>query len=61
MSERRSPGFATRAVHGARTPAVEQDTPSVPVYLTSTFRFETSDDYAETSSFRRHGYTYTRW
>jgi cystathionine beta-lyase/cystathionine gamma-synthase len=57
MDEKR--GFATRAVHGA-TPPVEQDVPSVPIYQTSTFRFDTSDDYAETISFRKPGYTYTR-
>ncbi|HEY7755308.1 MAG TPA: aminotransferase class I/II-fold pyridoxal phosphate-dependent enzyme [Actinomycetota bacterium] len=60
MDERRRPGFATRAIHGARTPPVEQDTPSVPIYQTSTFRFETAEAYADTISFRRPGYTYTR-
>jgi cystathionine beta-lyase/cystathionine gamma-synthase len=57
MDEER--GFSTRAVHGSRPP-VEQDVPSVPIYQTSTFRFDTSDDYAETIAFRRPGYTYTR-
>lgn len=60
MDEERRPGFATRAVHGARTPPVEQDTPSVPIFQTSTFRFETAEEYAETIAFRRPGYTYTR-
>jgi methionine-gamma-lyase len=53
-------GFATRAIHGARTPPIEQETPSVPIFQTSTFRFATAEDYAETISFRRPGYTYTR-
>lgn len=53
-------GFSTRAIHGARTPPIEQDTPSVPIFQTSTFRFDTADEYAETISFRRAGYTYTR-
>lgn len=53
-------GFATRAIHNAATPPVEQDTPSVPIFQTSTFRFDTSEAYAETISFRRPGYTYTR-
>jgi methionine-gamma-lyase len=53
-------GFSTRAIHGARTPPIEQDTPSVPIFQTSTFRFDTADEYAETISFRRPGYTYTR-
>jgi methionine-gamma-lyase len=60
VSEGRGKGFSTRAVHGARTPPVEQETPSVPIFQTSTFRFETSHDYAETISFRQPGYTYTR-
>src|SRR3972149_9313107 len=60
MDEDRKLGFATRAIHGARTPPVEQETPSVPIYQTATFRFEDSEAYAETISFRRPGYTYTR-
>ncbi len=58
MAERK--GFATRAIHGARTPPVEQDTPSVPIFQTSTFRFGSAEEYAETINFRRPGYTYTR-
>jgi methionine-gamma-lyase len=38
----------------------DQETPSVPIYQTSTFRFPSSEAYAETISFRRPGYTYTR-
>jgi len=60
VSQGRKKGFATRAVHGANIPPVEQETPIVPIYQTSTFRFETSEDYAETINFRRPGYTYTR-
>ena len=52
-------GFSTRAVHGAAQ-AVDQQTPSVPVYQTSTFRFPDSEAYAETIAFRSPGYTYTR-
>ena len=52
-------GFSTRAVHGA-TPPVDQETPSVPLYQTSTFRFSDSEAYAETISFRSPGYTYSR-
>jgi len=53
-------GFSTRAIHGAKTPPVGQETPSVPIFQTSTFRFEDSEGYAETIGFRRPGYTYTR-
>ncbi len=58
--EERRPGFATRAIHGARTPPVEQEPASVPIYQTSTWRFDTSEDYADVISFRRHGYVYGR-
>ena len=60
MSDEGRKGFTTRAVHGARMPPIDQDTPSVPIFQTSTFRFETSDNYAETIGFRQPGYTYTR-
>jgi cystathionine beta-lyase/cystathionine gamma-synthase len=56
----RSPGLQTRAVHGATLPPVDQETPSVPLYQTSTFRFADADAYAETIAFRTPGYTYTR-
>ena len=38
-------GFTTRAVHGTMPP-VGQETPSVPIFQTSTDRFESSEDYA---------------
>jgi len=53
-------GFQTRAVHGAVAPPIDQQTPSVPLYQTSTYRFEDSEAYAETIAFRAPGYTYTR-
>jgi len=60
MAERSERGFSTRAIHGQALPPVEQDTPSVPIFQTSTFRFDTSEEFAETINFRRPGYTYTR-
>ena len=60
MDGKRKKGFATRAVHGARSPRVDQETPSVPIFQTSTFRFDTAEEYAETISFQRPGFTYTR-
>jgi cystathionine beta-lyase/cystathionine gamma-synthase len=59
MSEKRRRGFATRSVH-VRTPPVDQQTPSVPIYQTSTFRHLSSQDYADTMNLRRPGYAYTR-
>jgi cystathionine beta-lyase/cystathionine gamma-synthase len=60
MDQDRRLGFDTRAVHGGKVPPVEQETPSVPIYQTSMYRFADSDDYADTISFRKPGYTYTR-
>jgi O-acetylhomoserine/O-acetylserine sulfhydrylase-like pyridoxal-dependent enzyme len=60
MADERGRGFSTRAIHDAKAPPIDQDTPSVPIYQTSTYRFADSDDYAETISFRKAGYTYTR-
>jgi cystathionine beta-lyase/cystathionine gamma-synthase len=60
MPIERDRGFSTRAIHGQKLPPVEQETPSVPIFQTSTFRFDTSDGFAETINFRRPGYTYTR-
>ena len=60
MPVERDRGFSTRAIHGQALPPVEQETPSVPIFQTSTFRFDTSDGFAETINFRRPGYTYTR-
>src|SRR5213078_2140221 len=57
MSER---GFQTRAIHGVSVPPIDQQTPSVPLYQTSTFRFTDADAYADTIAFRAPGYTYTR-
>jgi cystathionine beta-lyase/cystathionine gamma-synthase len=59
MNEERKPGFTTRAIH-VPPPPMDQEAPSIPIFQTSTFRFDTSEDYAETISFRRPGYTYTR-
>ncbi|MGH2597173.1 MAG: trans-sulfuration enzyme family protein [Actinomycetota bacterium] len=60
MAEERRRGFSTRSIHGAKAPSIDQETPSVPIYQTSTFRFTDSDDYADTISFRKPGYTYSR-
>src|SRR5919204_4514040 len=60
MTEGRKRRFATRAVHGGRAPTVDQTPSSVPIYHTSTWRFDTSEDYAEVIGFRRPGYVYGR-
>jgi methionine-gamma-lyase len=60
MPSGRERSFSTKAIHGQALPPVDQETPSVPIFQTSTFRFDTSDAFAETIHFRRPGYTYTR-
>jgi cystathionine beta-lyase/cystathionine gamma-synthase len=60
VTEDAKQGFTTRAIHGATPPAIDQEPASVPIYQTSTFRFDSSEDYADTISFRKQGFTYTR-
>src|SRR5947208_15453817 len=58
MAEKR--GFSTRAVHSPRAPEVQQQPSAVPIYQSSTWRFDTSEEYADVISFRRPGYVYGR-
>jgi len=58
MEERRR-GFATRAQE-PRVPSVHQEPASVPIFQTATWRFDTSEEFAEVISFRRGGYLYSR-
>ena len=53
-------GFATRAVHGAIAPEVHQVPASVPIYQTATWRFDSSEEFAEVSQRRRPGQVYSR-
>ncbi|MFM8999014.1 MAG: trans-sulfuration enzyme family protein [Actinomycetota bacterium] len=59
MTDERRRGFTTRAVH-PEPARLDQEPSSVPIHLASTFRFESSEDYAETIAFRRPGSTYSR-
>src|SRR5579875_207326 len=60
MSTHRSQRFATRAVHAGTAPPVDQVPASVPIYQTSTWRFDTSDDFAAVTSSERPGHVYGR-
>jgi len=60
MADEQGRRFSTRAIHGAKTPWIDQETPSVPIFQTSLYRFSDSDDYADTISFRKPGFTYSR-
>ena len=53
-------GFSTRAIHGAQLPEVRQVPASVPIYQTATWRFESSDEYADVLAFERPGHAYGR-
>jgi methionine-gamma-lyase len=52
--------FATRAVHSAVPPEVVQRPASVPIYQTSTWGFDTSEEYAEVIRAARPGHVYGR-
>jgi cystathionine beta-lyase/cystathionine gamma-synthase len=52
--------FATRAVHDAVVPDVTQRPASVPIYQTSTWGFETSEEYAAVLRLERPGHVYGR-
>jgi cystathionine beta-lyase/cystathionine gamma-synthase len=60
MSTDPKQGFATRAIHAGTAPAVDQTPASVPIYQTSTWRFDTADDFAAVTSFERPGHVYGR-
>ena len=53
-------GFSTKAVHGARVPEVTEEPASVPIYQTATWRFDSSEAYAEVLAFERQGHSYGR-
>ncbi len=52
--------FQTRAVHTHRPPLPEQLSSSVPLYQSSTFRFETNEEFARAIRFDGPGYVYSR-
>ena len=52
--------FQTRAVHTHRPPPPEQLSSSMPIYQSSTFRFETNDEFARAIRFEGPGYVYSR-
>jgi cystathionine beta-lyase/cystathionine gamma-synthase len=52
--------FQTRAVHTNRLPSMEQLPGSVPIFQSSTFRFETNEEFARAIRFEGPGYVYSR-
>jgi methionine-gamma-lyase len=52
--------FQTRAVHTSRLSPLEQLPSSMPIFQSSTFRFETNEEFANAIRFDGPGYVYTR-
>jgi len=52
--------FQTRAVHTQRLPRIDQEPSSVPIFQSSTFRFETTERFAKALRFEDPGYVYSR-
>jgi cystathionine beta-lyase/cystathionine gamma-synthase len=53
-------GFSTRAVHAAQLKEVPQQPASVPIFQTSTWRFDTGEEFAEVLAGTKPGYAYGR-
>ncbi len=62
MADRRNdrPGFATRAIHHGYDPADAKGALSPPVYMTSTFTFESAEEGAALFRGEKDGYIYGR-
>ncbi len=56
----RRPGFSTRAIHAGYDPFANQGALSQPVYMTSTFAFESAEQGADLYSGAAEGYIYGR-
>jgi cystathionine beta-lyase/cystathionine gamma-synthase len=56
----RDGGEGTRSVHTPRPPAPLQPPIGLPTYRSSTFEFETAQDYADVLGDNKPGYTYSR-
>jgi methionine-gamma-lyase len=55
-----APGFATRAIHEGYDPADEQGALTPPIYMTSTYAFESAEAGGELFRGERAGYIYGR-
>ena len=53
-------GFTTRAIHSAVPPEIHQVPSSVPLYQTSTWTFDTLDDFGDVIAGRTAGHVYGR-
>src|ERR671918_1281312 len=61
MTDRgKRPRFQTRTVHPHRPSMPEQPSSSMPIFQSSTFRFETNEEFARAIRFDGPGYVYSR-
>lgn len=60
LRRNRPQGFSTRAIHLGYDPATEQGALTPPIYMTSTFAFETAEAGSEMFKGERPGYIYGR-
>ncbi|HVZ01700.1 MAG TPA: methionine gamma-lyase [Dongiaceae bacterium] len=60
LRRNRQQGFSTRAIHLGYDPATEQGALTPPIYMTSTFAFETAEAGSEMFRGERAGYIYGR-
>lgn len=60
LRRNRPQGFSTRAIHLGYDPATQQGALTPPIYMTSTFAFETAEAGSEMFKGERPGYIYGR-
>lgn len=59
-SEHKKPGFDTLAIHGSRHKKQASNALNAPIFMTSTFEFNSTDHVADVMSFKSDDYVYTR-
>ena len=59
-TNKKEQGFATRAIHHGYHPSQAQGSLNPPLYMTSTFAFDTAEQGGEMFAGEREGYIYTR-
>ena len=60
MRLNRKPGFNTRAIHHGHDPSAHQGALEHPVYMTSTYTFDSADEAAATFAGEREAFAYGR-
>ena len=60
MSDRQGPGFRTRAVHAGGRPDPATGARAVPIYQTSSYVFDSTDQAADLFALQTYGHIYSR-